>query len=76
MLRDMNSQVEPGEDRRAVPRHLRDREHDITESSGVFGQRSEDAVSRRGRGWALLLLALAAALALGWFLLSQVRLPN
>jgi len=69
MLRAMATAEEPGNDRRAVPRHLRDGENDLLSSTGAFGQRAEDAASRRGRGWALIIAALAAALALGWFLL-------
>lgn len=73
MLRAMSSTQDsaesPGNDRRAVPRHLRDGENDLLSSTGAFGQRAEDARARRGRGWALALAAVAAALALGWFLL-------
>jgi hypothetical protein len=61
---------ETGNDRRAVPRHLRDGENDLLSSTGAFGQRAGDAVSRRGRAWALIAVAVAAALALGWFLLK------
>jgi hypothetical protein len=43
--------------------------HDLLASTGVFGQRAMDARSRRVRGWAAALLATAAALAAGWFLL-------
>jgi hypothetical protein len=66
MLNGMNLPDEPGNDRRAVPRHLRDSEHDVTSSSGIFGQRAGDALSRRRRGWLLITLALGAALALAW----------
>jgi hypothetical protein len=65
MLRAMNGP----EDRRSVPRHLRDGENDLLSSTGTFGQRAEDAASRRGPGWAVALAAVAAALAAGWFLL-------
>ena len=72
MLRAMSSR-EPseiqGNDRRAVPRHLRDGENDLLSSTGAFGQRADDARTGRGRAWALALVAAAAALALGWFLL-------
>ena len=68
MLRAMSSPDESDNDRRAVPRHLRDGENDLLSSSGAFGQRAEDARSRV-RVWALILGALAAALALGWLLL-------
>jgi hypothetical protein len=69
MLRAMTTPEEPANDRRAVPRHLRDGENDLLASTGVFGQRAMDARSRRVRGWAAALLATAAALAAGWFLL-------
>jgi hypothetical protein len=65
----MSSPEDSGNERRAVPRHLRDGENDLLSSTGAFGQRAEDAASRRGRRWAALIGALAAALALGWFLL-------
>ena len=66
MLRAMSS---PENDRRAVPRHLRDGENDLLSSTGAFGQRAADARPARGRGWALALVVAAGALALGWFLL-------
>jgi len=66
MLRAMSS---PDNDRRAVPRHLRDGENDLLSSTGVFGQRADDARIGRRRAWALAIAAVAAALALGWFLL-------
>lgn len=66
MLGAMNP---PDTDRRAVPRHLRDGENDLLSSTGAFGQRAGDARGGRGRGWALVLAAVAAASALGWFLL-------
>jgi hypothetical protein len=69
MLGAMSSPDESGNDRRAVPRHLRDGENDLLSSTGAFGQRAGDARPGRARGWALLLAAVAAALALGWFLL-------
>jgi len=66
MLRAMSS---PDNDRRAVPRHLRDGDNDLLSSTGAFGQRAEDARTGRGRGWALALAAVAAAIAAGWFFL-------
>jgi hypothetical protein len=69
MLRAMGSSEIPGNDRRAVPRHLRDGENDLLSSTGTFGQRAEDARGARGRGWLLALAAVAAALAAAWFLL-------
>ena len=64
----MGSSEDQSNDRRAVPRHLRDGENDLLSSTGAFGQRAEDA-RRRGRGWALVLFAVALAVAAGWFLL-------
>ena len=58
----------PGNDRRAVPRHLRDGENDLLSSTGAFGRRAADARANRGLAW-ILAIAAAAALALGWFLL-------
>jgi len=73
MLRRMGSPQDtsenPGNDRRAVPRHLRDGENDLLSSTGAFGQRADDAARRRGRGWALVLFVVAAAVAAGWFFL-------
>ena len=64
-----DSSENPGNDRRTVPRHLRDGENDLLSSTGAFGQRAGDARSGRGRGWLLALTAVAAALAVVWFLL-------
>jgi hypothetical protein len=68
MLGAMGSPEDSDNDRRAVPRHLRDGENDLLSSTGAFGQRTEDAASRRGR-WALILFALAVVAAAGWFFL-------
>lgn len=68
MLRAMSPPEDPANDRRAVPRHLRDGENDLLSSTGAFGQRTEDAHSGRGRGWLVALAAVAAAVA-GWFFL-------
>lgn len=65
MLRAMTST----EERRAVPRHLRDGENDLLSSTGAFGRRAGDARVRSARGWMVALAAGAAALALGWLLL-------
>jgi len=66
MLPAMSS---PENDRRAVPRHLRDGENDLLSATGTFGPRS-DARPGRARTWTLALAAVVvAALALGWFLL-------
>jgi len=64
-----DSSENPGNDRRAVPRHLRDGENDLLSSTGAFGQRTDDAAPRRGRAWALILFAVAAAFAACWFFL-------
>jgi len=64
-----DSSPTPANDRRAVPRHLRDGENDLLSSTGAFGRRAGDALSRRGRGWVLVLAAVVAALAAGWLLL-------
>jgi hypothetical protein len=69
MLGAMATAEEPGNDRRAVPRHLRDGENDLLSSTGAFGQRAADVAPRRGRAWALLIATLAVALAAGWFFL-------
>jgi hypothetical protein len=69
MLRGMSTPEEPANDRRSVPRHLRDGENDLLASTGTFGQRAMDARPRRVSGWVVALLALAAVLAAGWFLL-------
>jgi hypothetical protein len=66
MLRAMSSSEVPGNDRRAVPRHLRDGENDLLSSTGAFGQRADDVRARRRGGWALLLIAVALAAAAGW----------
>jgi hypothetical protein len=74
MLRAMTSPEDSsenaGNDRRSVPRHLRDGDNDLLSSTGSFGQRAEDARAGRGRGWLLAIAAVAAALVLGWFVLS------
>jgi len=73
MLRAMASPEDsagnPDNDRRAVPRHLRDGENDLLSSIGAFGRRAEDARAGGARGWMLALVAGAAALALAWFFL-------
>jgi len=67
MLRAMNAPEHSGNDRRAVPRHLRDGENDLMSSTGVFGQRAEDGATRRGL-WVLIVLVVVAALAAWWLL--------
>jgi hypothetical protein len=68
MLRAMGPSEDQGNDRRAVPRHLRDGENDLLSSTGAFGQRAKDVPSR-GRGWALIIAAVVVAVAAGWFFL-------
>jgi hypothetical protein len=58
----------PGNDRRAVPRHIRDAEHDLSRDLPA-GQESQDSAGRRLR----LLAWLAAVAALGaglWYFLT------
>lgn len=56
----MNLPPKTGEDRRSVPRHLRDSEHDMSGAAPGSGTRAEDADgSRRMRTW---LYAVIAAL--------------
>ena len=57
---------DPANDRRAVPRHLRDSEHEKLSDTGVFGQRAEDAVSRKRGIWIAIALVVALAAA-AWF---------
>jgi hypothetical protein len=61
MLGGMSLPVEPKEERRAVPRHMRDGENDLLSDTGVFGMRSSDVRGGRGRMilYALLVLAVA-----------------
>jgi hypothetical protein len=67
----MNLPPSTREDRRTVPRHLRDSEHDITDMAPGAGMRGEDAGgSRRLRGWVYVALAaLVVAMSL-WIGLS------
>jgi len=68
----MNPPSNPDEDRRTVPRHLRDSEHEKLSDTGAFGQRAEDATSRRGWTWAALALGVALAAA-AWFWFSSAN---
>lgn len=61
---------EPDNDRRAVPRHLRDSEHEKLSDTGAFGQRAADAVPRMRRVWIALALSVALAAA-AWFWFSS-----
>jgi hypothetical protein len=60
----------PGHERRTVPRHLRDSEHETVATTSVAGTRAEDAVSGRARRWAPWLALVAAAAALAWWWLD------
>ena len=68
MLRAMSTPEEPANDRRAVPRHLRDGENDLLASTGTFGLRADGRAlpSCRAGPWHRV---VAAALAAAWFLL-------
>jgi len=68
----MNLPSNPDEDRRTVPRHLRDSEHEKLSDTGAFGQRAEDALSRRGWFWVAFALSVALAAA-AWFWLSSAN---
>jgi hypothetical protein len=66
MLRPMSLPVEPKEERRAVPRHMRDGENDLLSDTGVFGMRSTDVRGGRGRLILYALLVLGAAGLAAW----------
>jgi hypothetical protein len=67
MLGGMTLPAEPKEERRAVPRHMRDAENALLSDTGVFGMRSTDVRGGRGRMVLCALLVLAAAGAAAWF---------
>jgi hypothetical protein len=71
MLGEMKPPAQPKEERRAVPRHMRDGENDLLSDTGVFGVRSSDARGGRGRIVAYALVVLAAAGAAAWFALRS-----
>jgi hypothetical protein len=56
----------PGNDRRAVPRHIRDAEHDMSRDVPAAPQGPETGGSRAR--WIGLILVAALALGLWWFL--------
>lgn len=59
--------MNPPNDRRTVPRHLRDGEHDMADEHGGFAERAADA-PRPGRAWFAIVMVVAAALAAWiWF---------
>jgi hypothetical protein len=66
MLGGMTLPVEPKEERRAVPRHMRDGENDLLSDTGVFGMRSTDVRGGRLRMILYALLVLAAAGFAAW----------
>lgn len=67
----MNPPPSSGEDRRTVPRHLRDSEHDMTGTAPGAGMRAEDAGgSRRLRGWVYVVLAALVVVMSLWIGLS------
>jgi len=59
--------ITEGHDRRTVPRHLRDSEHDTIATTSAAGARAEDAVRGRARSWALWLACVVAAAAIAWW---------
>jgi hypothetical protein len=65
----MTLPAEPKEERRAVPRHMRDGENDLLSDTGVFGMRATDG---RGRARTILyaLLGLAAVGFAAWLALA------
>jgi hypothetical protein len=69
MLGTMSLPAEPKEERRAVPRHMRDGENDLLSDTGVFGMRATDG---RGRARTILyaLLGLAAVGFAAWLALA------
>lgn len=69
MLGGMNLPPDPGHERRAVPRHMRDGEHDPLADTGIFGSRASDVRGGRGRMIVYAVLVLAAAGAAAWFAL-------
>jgi hypothetical protein len=72
MLLVMEKPADPANDRRTVPRHLRDGEHELA-GSGIFGMRAEDLRGAgRGKVWLLAVLAMAAVAAGLWYVLGRV----
>jgi hypothetical protein len=66
MLRGMALPSEPSHERRAVPRHMRDGEHDPLADTGIFGARATDGRGGRGRMIVYVVLVLAAAGLAAW----------
>jgi hypothetical protein len=67
MLRGMALPSDPSHERRAVPRHMRDGEHDPLADTGIFGARATDVRGGRGRMLVYALVVLAAAGVAAWF---------
>jgi hypothetical protein len=65
----MNLPPEPKDDRRAVPRHIRDGEHDMLEDTLGSNPAVAAAPGRRSRLWIYIAVVLAAGAGL-WFMLS------
>ena len=68
MLCGMHSPADPVEDRRTVPRHLRDTEHGPAPETPGSGARRRDVPVRRWARGLLLLVVSAVALAGGLWL--------
>jgi len=66
MLGGMNLPPVPDQDRRTVPRHIRDGEHSLLDES--LGSEAPPTVATRTRWWAYLLLVVVAGCVL-WYLL-------
>jgi hypothetical protein len=66
MLPGMNLPRETPNERRAVPRHLRDAENELMEQTGSFQARAGDVKGGRGRMVVYALLVLAAAGVAAW----------
>lgn len=64
-VRGMNLPPDPANDRRAVPRHIRDGEHELWQDAVEVAQ----GAASRGRRWGVLIcVVVIAALVLGlWF---------
>jgi hypothetical protein len=63
--------ADPPNDRRTVPRHIRDGEHDMLEETLGSTRRKSDSVGRRARLWIYLAGIVAAGVGLWFGLLSD-----
>ena len=70
MLGDMTEEGAPTPDRRALPRHLRDTEHDGVRDTAASGIRRSDAAGG-GRGLITLAALLVLAAIVAWYVLSN-----